>query len=556
MNRKTSPSTRNDSESDGNPDMTDDDDEELMRQLEEDKRRSERLRMKLDSAGPGPSSTSSRRVRPETSVFGVEMVRNTKQRDREMQTILRERNERKKIEQENRQLRVALKEAAASRHKSVMTQEEKIFADMATVEIRNEEERQRRYEKYNCAIALFLRPPDWPSPSSSKWKPRISQDVHPIQEMLQLAHREGGNLHQRFPALVKTVCEKNRVLPQHVARMLFYRVVYDPLDVYLSEGREFEVQGLLEFIPYACNSSSGKLLPSMIEVLQNYGAVLSVKATSPNATINAPEQSLDKRVMNSGSELNDEMLKCVRNLSRAFKIWTALAENGANYLGILGEPRSSKTECCLSICKLCVQVLLSPFGSRLEMVIELFLTALLTSINRSEWVNFRQQYASFIAQYTTRLGLQVDLIEYLLPSSSERSQTLRLDVAFITLNRWCKSSEVPTGIPGWPLSNGAISFRLSHVMSCMSAIPELTTETDAVWLLLLARLIRILLLDFRVLATQKGQFAKIQAWEKKMRKTCHRTLPHCVEKHLFLYSLNTCITALNAFVGNNTKLDR
>ncbi len=534
------------------------DDEELMELLEQDKRRSERLRIKLDSTAS--MSSSSAPDCPKTSVFGAEMARHSKQRDRQMQAILRDRNKRKKIEQENHQLRIALSEDKVKQNVHI-SEEEKFFADMAEAEIRNEKERQRRYEKYNCAIALFLRPPDWPAPSKSKWQPRISQDLHPVQEMLQLAHKEGCNLHQRFPALVKTVCERKQVLPQHIARMLFYRVVYDPLDVTANQGREHELQGLLEYIPYACTSNSGKFLPSMSQVLRNYGAVLSVKATSPDAIQKAPKQSIDRKVMNVGNELSGEMQKNLRNLSRAFKIWTLLVKCGADYSGILGESRtaitghvSSKTHCCLRIGELCVHVLLSPFGSRLDMAVEPFLTTLFSSIERTEWIAFRQRFGIFIAQYTSRLGLHVDLVEYILPSCCERSQTLRLDAAFMILQRWCSGSTVSKDVLSYPLSNGGISFRLSDVLACMNGIPELTTETDEVWLLLLARLLRILIVDFRVLATKKkGQLAKIQAWEKKMRWSSHRNLPHGVEKHSFQYCLNALITSLGAFVGNAEK---
>ncbi len=534
------------------------DDEELNELLEQDKRRSERLLSKIVDVAPEPNAVGP--LPKGTSVFGSTGNASTRQTDRQMASIMRERMHREELKKEIAELKA--KQAESTRPK--LSQEEKVFAELARAETRYEGENLRKFDKYFAPIALFLGPVASPPVVKRYWEPE-QLDLEPLHLAILNAHRNQMPLNSTFLFLMSHWCEHRGPPPQYVGRMLFSRVVYDPTAVDSVHCRRHELQALLVFIRHACTNRGDAMckpakLPPMIQVLRTFGAQSEYKAMAFDAIENAPMQCLDRQIVDIGKDLNAEFERLLRNLGRSFKIWTELVNVNADLCGVLGEATqrtlnlSEKAVYCHDIAMLCVRVLLSPFGSRLGNEIGPLISAAFNTVNAEEWDTFRRLFARAIMKLTPRAGLLADLVIYLLPFCSNRARAVGLDVGYMIMWRWHRGPpECPrvAKIPeSWPVTEeGEISFSLEDVVNCMEGIPELVPKTDVVWAQLFGRLLKFVMLEHAVLETmQKGQLARIQSAAKRIAKFSHR-LPYGVPKSSFLYSMDTLIRALKAFVG-------
>ena len=513
-----------------NNDSSDEDD--LLEELEQDKRRSERFRRKIVDTPPKPSSQGT--SQNGTSVFGSAGKSANRQNDRQMATILRERKQREAVEKEIADLKAQQTETS----KPNMSQEEKILYNLARQATRYEGEKLIKFDKYYAPIALFVSPVAPPPVVRRYWQPQQA-DLEPLHSAILNAHRNNYPLNLSFLCLLSRWCQHRGPPRQHIGRMLFSRVVYDPTPIHSTHSRRHELEALLIFVRNSCvkndnllRSAPAKLQP-MIQVLQTFGAQPYFKVTAFDALETAPQDCLDRQVVET-KELDDELRRLLRNLGRAFTVWTELVNVNADLCGVLGELRepsngvTQKAAYCHDIGMLCVRVLLSPFGSRLGDKIGTLVNAIFNTIQEDEWDKFRRFFCRSIVEFTPRAGLLTDLVTYLMPFDSARARAVGLDVGFMVMWRWHygppESPRIAKIPDSWPVAEVAeISFTLEHVVKCLEEIPDLVPKTDMEWIQLLGRLLNFVILEHIVLeTTQEGQLTRIQSATKRITKLSHR----------------------------------
>lgn len=544
-----------------------DDDDELIKLIGTYERRSARV---AAAAVKSLEEKTSELTPIKGSVFGTLVVAppsRATQTDQQLDAILKDRNRRAARQKKIVELRNDIKSSATDTGE--MDEDEKFFASMAETENRNEEERLRLHDKYYCGLSLFLNEPAIPKPSRVHWRRVERLSKHPLHDLLLNARDDGDNLGVGFRSTVEYCCTYGTFPPNFVAEMLFHRVVYDSTqDEPGKPDRENEFQALVHIV---MSATKEVLLPSMKQVLRAYGAVLPSGKTDIHAIDVAPEKSLDKRVIICGNNIEQTIQHAIRNLDRAFALWTAQLDSDMNYSGILGERRSkirgfsTLTTHRLGIVELCVRVLLSPFGSRLCASLRPLIEAALDGVDDTEWPSFRQRCSRDIVSLTPRLGLLLELVTYLLPIRLPRCRALGLDVAYLAMWRWHAGpaeNPIPANVPEeWPTAplpeNRAVSYCLPDIVACMQRIPEFGKTTDVHWCCALMGMLKQCLVDDMVLDWRsEGDIARVNAAVKKFSMCTHRMLFGVPRQNLRL-ALDAIVVGLRIFLGAkaNRELD-
>lgn len=447
-----------------------------------------------------------------------------------------------------------------------------LAASLAASEQRAETLRLALHDKYHCPITLFSGLVKFPQQVDAHWTPPKAC-VHPAHDLLlaAAANADGCSM-VVFASFVEGMCKQKFPPPSFVAEMLFYRVVFNPhADARGTFSREHEMRSLRTLIEHRTEEHP---LPSMADVLKAYGARADAGNARPEALVEANAESLDKRVVDArgGGKASVGLDTAIRNLACAFDVWTAQVDSEMCLRSLFGEPKqpinafSETAVYCLAILILCVQILLSPFGSRLKIPVARLLEAVLDRVADDEWSRFRQHAAKSVIAYTPRFGLHCELVTYLFPVRTARTRHLGLDIAFLSLCQWhAGPAENPQPVDVSDVWRDAMeddanregmSFTVTDVLECMQAMPELGKQTDVEWGYCIARILKQTIVDRDVLATRKeGEIAKLQGRVKKMKMCSHRLAFGIPRQNLSL-TLDALLTSMTGFLGNSRSVKK
>jgi hypothetical protein len=374
--------------------------------------------------------------------------------------------------------------------------------------------------------------------------------------------------------------------------MLFQQTVYDDSDETAGvRGRQdmfWMLHGLI-----SKSQTAARNLPPLRTVLASYGAEFDKDAsadcsqngvsasTSPDSKISPPCSQRDDTAAVDGALIRERTAgmrsdsldydafvfddkdiqpitsRAVRNLGRAFRLFACAVSSGTglsslasvsaaggdsmnvdSYRAINASDAEWSTErdadASVSIVTACVRVMISPFGSQLCREAGLLITAVLERISSpAGWPSFRWRVAKSIAALTNRLGIQVELVTYLLPYLTTRSRNMLLDVTYLFFYQWSRGSgpdPQPRAVTNLQPSQSAIdagldliSFTLSDVAQRMSQVTEMDKDTDDTWACGLMRLLKQVVANDDVIARRgAGDLESLSATVKKTRRLAHR----------------------------------
>lgn len=476
-----------------------------------------------------------------SSVFGGSLfgdTRSSKAATSALRAMMRERGAREREEKQVAEMREGIAE-----EKGLIGEKEAVFDVMAKEEDKREQRRLANLEKYSAPIPLFTSTVNVPE-IKSKHLRKEPKDLswHSLLHMLLEIFKAGGDgdiaLSMLAPCVAQICHETESKDLFAIASIIFHLVVYD--DSATKPGLVAR-DCLLDSLVLLCKNrrvdvGQGRL-PTLVAVLEKYGAFFEDSAVPEVHTPRpACEDSLDALAKAEDNECPSEALaQATRNLRRACLFAAERIRLNDKFHRVISRKISKKDRpgSILYSLGVCVRTLLSVFGSRLHREVGLIITALLNRIEQKDWPEFRTRAAKYILSLTTRLGLHVELVTYLLPYSTERSRCLVLDVGYLSLVQWCAGpggNPQPQDIQSFEPSEKAkivgvadTSFCLADLVELAQSIPEFQKSTDVEWACEIARTLKQTLADRTILNRRdQGEIRALQQILTKLRSCAHR----------------------------------
>lgn len=514
-----------------------------------------------------------------TSVFGTSSTaRENHEHNRTFAAIVKEREWQKKIDEDIRNLREDAK-SGQDTPMPIIGDGEHDIEQMVQDSNKEVEENKLAYQTHKLPAPFFVRPTSWPqssptstSSNSNRRCSRRSSGNNQRQRDAEIASAEqiGQILLQmlRSPApqpsyyaeIVRHWCAAKTAPrpPPQLGAVLFHRLVYDttndPTDVSLRRHEEEAVHSLLRRFGAVERGTSKVPIPNMVHVLESYGAVPPSLRKPETAVIEESNaESLDHIILNSqlGNEQHPQVTLAIRNLGRAFRVWSQLVRARADLQNVFGQSipvneTSRDRDYAMGLGGLCFEVLLSPLGNRIANSVGVLLESLYERVPAKQWEKFRSGFAKATAKCTDRIVLLADLVMHLLPSYTKRGREVIVEIGFVALRRW--SQPTPSKVSAGKKVGVVLNLRaIADIVESITL--GINKDTDVTWLDSWGSLLKhVVLVSNGLGAVNEDDSEVFKKALENMYSTAHRRLPHfSVAGRTFMFCLTSLLETFKSF---------
>lgn len=499
------------------------------------------------------------------SVFGNTFgsQRNNRNQFNALKIMMQERNAHTKVEEELEGLRQDIVTG-----KEEVGEKEELFYRMAHQEDQKEKIRKAALQKYSASLPLFVRKPQMKVLQNAyrKLDSSAGQNIHQLvgllRELREVDDSADFSIAMIERCVEKMIKESRSQIPPRVFDVLVHLLVYDNTDISpcgtTRDGLLTTLNVLIEHNSLDLRKHGGLL--SLTEVLQAYGMDESlISQRGLEKQIEPEENSLDKRIPTTqAQDPCREYSIARRNLERAFLIASAQMTHGIPAAKVLGISDVS-VDGRLATLQFCARILLSPFGSRLYRGIGGMISSTLAQVKREDWPKFRFEAAKLMISHTTCLGVQFELAQFLLPHHTKRGRSLALDIAYLAMCQWHKGpgkDPIAADISSVQPSKATTVQSLKYVSYCISdlsrlaqAIPEVSKETDTEWARWIAKVLKIMIADPRILSGQdRNEIVTLHQILQKLRN-CAKRMAMDVAVQDMRNSLDATLTTIRTVCG-------
>lgn len=543
---------------------SDDDDESILAQIAQAESASVRLFGRVRRTAP-PRARAHQK-----SVFGTSAssrsAADSRDDDRKLAAIALERRAQAELQRDIDALKVSTPAATHAPELATTIADEDHLAALAADANNISAVEKHAFEKYQMPCVFFTQPEKWPqTPSIPSARSTVRRN--PLHALVLRAEQTGNNLGRFFSQTVSVSCNHGAFPPLITVAVLLHRVIFDPTPCEPGvEGRQHEMDAITTILEHTASTRRNMdMMPRLIEVLTSFGVhqddceFPTSRRIVPSST--ARIQSLDEMVQGNMRLCFPQLNRAIRNLTRAFVIWSHLLTSEIDLDDMLGKCTSSvedadELEYTLWISRICVRLLMSPFGIHLHDAVGRFLESLFDRIPHRTWCQFCHSFANDTVTCIDRLGILADFVVHQLPQRTSRARIIALEIAYKISWRWCAGpaeNPTPRGLPNElpdttaKVSQEGLNFGIEDVIAIIREIPDVNKNTDCHWLEPLGRLLKFLILEGTILRRADRETTKrILDSIEWIRKQVHR-LPLSVPGRSFLLNLDQTMSGVRAF---------